>query len=198
MYKERSLAELKKHPNNPRFIRDKQFNALVESIRDNVDYFKARPLILSNRTGELIIIAGNQRYEAAKQLKMAVVPTFLLENLTEERENEIMIRDNVNNGEWDFEMLANEWDTGELYKWGFDSLPYINAKGEEPKKLFYELSIAFTQEQATRVKEFIKQFSKTKQFTSEREKAINKNINGLSIYMAIRELTGKQKDVQRA
>ncbi len=114
----RKLSELKKLEGNPRIIRNKQFKTLCQSIKDNPKYFEARPLILSNRTGDLVIIAGNQRYEAAKAVKLKEVPTFLIEGLTEEKEREIIIRDNVANGEWDFSVLANEWDTLPLIDWG--------------------------------------------------------------------------------
>ena len=110
----RKLSELKKLENNPRTITKSDFEKLCKSITDNPDYFEARPLILSKRTGEFVIIAGNQRYEAAKKLKLKTVPTFLIENLTEEREKEIAIRDNVNNGAWDMDALANEWDMTHL------------------------------------------------------------------------------------
>lgn len=116
----RALGELKKLPNNPRTIKKDDMERLKKSIKDNPDYFEARPIILSNRTGELVILAGNQRYEAAKALGLDKVPTFLLEGLTEAREREIIIRDNVSNGEWDMDALANEWDTQELTDWGVD------------------------------------------------------------------------------
>ena len=93
---------------------------LVESIKRNPDYFEARPLILSNRTGKLVILGGNQRYEAAKILGLEQVPTFLLEGLDEAREKEIIIRDNVSNGEWDWDVLLNEWKTEQLDDWGLD------------------------------------------------------------------------------
>lgn len=95
----RNIAELKELPGNPRTISKKQFETLKTSLKDNQDYFEARPIILSNRTGELVILAGNQRYKAAKSIGMTQVPTILLEGLTEEREREIVIRDNVENGE---------------------------------------------------------------------------------------------------
>jgi len=116
----RKLNELKKLPNNPRIIRDKQFKTLCDSIRDNPKYFEARPIILSNRTGEMVIIAGNQRYEAAKSLKLKEVPTFLIEGLDEAKEREITIRDNISNGEFDFDLLANEWSDLPLVEWGVD------------------------------------------------------------------------------
>jgi ParB-like chromosome segregation protein Spo0J len=102
----RKLSELQKLPGNPRTIRDKQFKTLCDSIRDNPKYFEARPVILSDRTGSLVIIAGNQRYEAAKTLKLKEVPTFLIEGLSEEKEREIVIRDNISNGDFDFSILS--------------------------------------------------------------------------------------------
>jgi len=86
----RNVNELKKLPNNPRSIKDSSFQSLCKSLQDNPDYFEARPLILSDRTGTLIIIAGNQRYDAAKYIGLKQVPTVLLTGLTEEREKEII------------------------------------------------------------------------------------------------------------
>ena len=116
----RKLSEIKKLEGNPRVIRDKEFKTLCNSIRDNSEYFEARPVILSNRTGELIIIAGNQRYEAAKSVKLKQVPTFLIEGLTELKEKEIIIRDNISNGDFNFDILANEWSDLPLVDWGVD------------------------------------------------------------------------------
>ena len=116
----RKLSELKKLNKNPRLIKKEAMEKLVESIKRNPDYFEARPLILSNRTGKLVILGGNQRYEAAKILGLEQVPTFLLEGLDEAREKEIIIRDNVSNGEWDWDVLLNEWKTEQLDDWGLD------------------------------------------------------------------------------
>lgn len=114
------LSDLHELPGNPRTIKKDQFEKLKKSLQDNADYFEARPIILSDRTGENIILAGNQRYKAAKALKMEQVPTITLHGLTEAREREIIIRDNVNNGEWDFDILANEWEEQDLEDWGVD------------------------------------------------------------------------------
>jgi len=116
----RPLKDLHKLEGNPRQIRDKQFQILVQSIKDNPDYFEARPIILSNRTGKLVIIAGNQRYEAAKVAGLKEVPTCLLEGLTLEREREIIIRDNISLGQFDMDILANEWEVEDLEAWGVE------------------------------------------------------------------------------
>lgn len=104
---------------NPRKISDEQLEKLKDSIDKNPDYFECRPVILSDRTGELVVIAGNQRVRAAISLGLAAVPSILLSGLSEEREKEIIIRDNVSNGEWDEELLA-EWDASLLDDWGVD------------------------------------------------------------------------------
>lgn len=115
------LSELVKLENNPRTIKKADFEKLKESIKSNPDYFEARPIICSDRTGKNVILGGNQRYEAAKALGLVEVPVIVLHGLDEAREREIVIRDNVNNGDWDFDILANEWDAEELEDWGLEA-----------------------------------------------------------------------------
>lgn len=135
----RKLSEMKKLKGNPRKITQEQLDTLKESINRNKDYFEARPLILSDRTGELVIIAGNQRYEACKQLGIEECPTVLLQGLTEEREKEIIIRDNVSNGEWDEELLQ-DWDSVLLEGWGVDVSIFDNEEESKKAKLDSETS----------------------------------------------------------
>ena len=116
----RPVSEIKELPNNPRTISKEDFDRLKDSIIDNPEYFEGRPLILSNRTGELVVLAGNQRLRAAKAVGMKEVPTIVLPGLTEEKEKEIIIRDNVSNGRWDMELLANDFDLQDLADWGVD------------------------------------------------------------------------------
>lgn len=116
----RQTETLKKLENNPRTITPEDMERLKESISNNPDYLEAHPIVLSDRTGELVIIDGNQRYEACVQLGMSEVPTSLLHGLTEEREREIIIRANVLNGKWDEMILKDKWDIEELKDWGVD------------------------------------------------------------------------------
>ena len=129
----RPLKDLHELEGNPRQIKKDQFEKLKTSIKDNPDYFEARPLILSDRTGELVILAGNQRYKAAKAIGLTEVPTVLLSGLSEEREREIVIRDNVENGEWDMDILANEWNADVLESWGVDKILKMPDSFEEPE-----------------------------------------------------------------
>ena len=76
-------------------------------------------MLISNKTGELVIIGGNQRYEACKKLGIESVPVHIMK-LTEDEEKEIIIRDNVNNGDWDIGILESAWIDCPLQDWGVD------------------------------------------------------------------------------
>ena len=127
----RKLADLVVNPDNPRKSTPESVKALAKSINDNPDFFEARPILLSDRTGKLMIIGGERRSEAARSLGMEEVPTILLSGLSEEREREIMIKDNTHSGEWDYEALNHSWDKDKLESWGVDGY-YL---GEFEKKM---------------------------------------------------------------
>ncbi len=127
----RKLTELVKLSNNPRIISKEDMSRLEDSIA-KFWVLEGRPLILSNRTGSLVIIAGNQRYTACKKLGIKEVPTVLMEWLSEEDEGEIVIRDNISNGSWNWDTLANEWDSLPLLDFGLD-IPDFSSP-EEPEK----------------------------------------------------------------
>lgn len=111
------ISELVLMDKNPRKISKENFERLKKSLQNNKEFFEARPIICSNRTGKNIIIAGNQRYRAAKELGMKKVPCVIM-TLSEEKEKEINIRDNVELGEWDYDILANEFNEEDLKDWG--------------------------------------------------------------------------------
>ncbi len=112
-----SIEKLSAHPQNPRKVDAHQMAILCDSIKANPDYFEARP-ILCNK--EYVIFAGNMRFLAAKQIGLKEVPCAVMD-ITPERQREIMIRDNRQNGEWDFDTLANTFSVDELLSWGFES-----------------------------------------------------------------------------
>lgn len=96
----RNVSDLVLLKSNPRKITKADFNRLCDSIRIN-GFWIHRPIALSDRTGVLVILAGNQRLKAAKKLELDKVPTILYHNPTVDEENEIIFRDNINNGDWD-------------------------------------------------------------------------------------------------
>lgn len=197
----RKLKDIKLLDRNPRTIRDDDFKKLVQSIEANPDYFEARPLILSDRTGELVIIAGNQRYRAAKELKLKEVPTFLIKDLTEEREKEIIIRDNVSNGEWDWDVLANEWDVDQLEEWGVDVGGFdVNSDdyGDNfslpngDKAPFQQMTFTLADEQAIQIQNAISDIKQTQEYKYA-ETMGNENSNGNALYLIIMQWAEQRK-----
>lgn len=138
----RKVEEIAKLQGNPRKIQESEVKRLMVSIQRLPDYFEAHPIVLSDRTGKLVVIDGNQRLEASKRLGLKEVPTALMSGLTEEREKEIILRANVLNGEWDLEALQ-EWDKTlleesglpeETWKEGNEDIPSTGAKGSLAEK----------------------------------------------------------------
>ena len=76
-----------------------------------------RPIVVNT---DMVILGGNMRFRACKEAGLKEIPVIVADNLTEEQQREFLIKDNVSGGEWDFEMLANEWDGEQLEEWGLD------------------------------------------------------------------------------
>ena len=111
------ISEVKLNPNNPRLIKDDKFKKLVQSIKDFPEMLDIRPIVVN---ADMVILGGNMRFKACKEAGLKEVPIIVADNLTEEQQREFLIKDNVSGGEWDFEMLVNEWDVDELSEWGLD------------------------------------------------------------------------------
>jgi ParB-like chromosome segregation protein Spo0J len=119
------VNEVKPNPKNPRLIKDDKFKKLVKSIQEFPDMLNKRPLIVFTDTdGKYVVLGGNMRLKALKELNYKEVPIILADEWTEEQKAEFLIKDNVGFGEWDWDSLANEWDTERLDEWGLD-LPII-------------------------------------------------------------------------
>ncbi|MDR0573844.1 MAG: ParB N-terminal domain-containing protein [Tannerella sp.] len=97
---------LKPNKLNPRKISIKQVEKLSVSLKENPEYFEARPIICDS---QYTVWAGHSRLKAAKYLGLKEAPVHIID-LPEEKMKEIMIRDNVNNGEWDTNILSDLWD----------------------------------------------------------------------------------------
>ena len=131
------ISKVKPNKGNPRFIRDEKFTKLVKSLREFPDMAKLRPLIVN---AEMVVLGGNMRLKAMQELKWETVPVIVADNLTPEQQAEFVIKDNVGFGDWDWEMLANQWDADLLTDWGLD-IPHFEPEpqiddliGEEKNK----------------------------------------------------------------
>mgnify|MGYP002338692555 CR=1 FL=1 len=114
------LAEIKLNPNNPRVIRDKEFEKLKQSIKEFPKMLELRPLVVNS---DMVVLGGNQRLKALQELSYIDIPDSWVakaDNLTEEEIRRFIIADNTPFGSWDFELLQEDWDLDELEKFGLE------------------------------------------------------------------------------
>ena len=122
-----SIGKIKLNPNNPRLIKDDKFTKLVQSIKDFPEMLEIRPIVVND---DMVILGGNMRFKACKEAGLKEVPIIKASGLSEEKQREFLIKDNVSGGEWDWDMLANQWDELELDAWGLDIPIFKDAKDE--------------------------------------------------------------------
>ena len=122
MNKTVKISEVKVNPNNPRLIKDDKFKKLVNSIKEFPEMLDIRPIVVNK---EMIILGGNMRYKACVEAGIKEIP-IIITDLSEEQQKEFLIKDNVSGGEWDWDMLANEWDVQTLKDWGLDVPIYFD------------------------------------------------------------------------
>lgn len=111
------LTDIKSNPNNPRIIKDDKFKKLVASIKEFPQMLSLRPIVVND---DMIVLGGNMRLKACKEAGLKEVPVIKASDLNEDQQKAFIIKDNVGYGEWDWDMLANEWDAEELVEWGLD------------------------------------------------------------------------------
>ena len=111
------ISAIKRNPNNPRILKDDKFAKLTQSIKDFPQMLEIRPIVVND---DMIVLGGNMRLKACKEAGLSEVPVVKVSDLTEEQQREFIIKDNVGFGEWDWDLLANEWDTDLLEDWGLD------------------------------------------------------------------------------
>ena len=115
MKKLEKISNLTKHKDNPRVIKGVKYKKLLESIKTFPEMLEARPLVVNK---DMQVIGGNQRLTALRQLQ--IKETYIeIVNWSEKKQKEFMIKDNVSSGDWDMNMIANEWDLEELERFDF-------------------------------------------------------------------------------
>jgi ParB-like chromosome segregation protein Spo0J len=111
------IGIVKSNPNNPRVIKDDKFKKLVQSVKDFPQMLDIRPIVVND---DMIVLGGNMRLKACIEAGLKEVSIIKASDLTPEQQNEFIIKDNVGFGEWDWDILANEWDDEKLVEWGLD------------------------------------------------------------------------------
>ena len=126
-----NIQEVKPNENNPRFIKDYKFKKLVKSIKEFPQMLKLRPIVVNS---DMVVLGGNMRLKACKEAGLKEVYILKADDLTEEQQREFIVKDNVGFGEWDWDVLGNEWDTQQLEDWGLEFMPFEEEEVLEAKE----------------------------------------------------------------
>ena len=185
----RKISEVKLNPNNPRLIKDEKFKKLCQSLKDFPEMLNIRPIVVNK---DMIILGGNMRYKAAKEIGLKEIPVTIAD-LTEDKQREFLIKDNTSGGEWDWKVLANEWNSEELEAWGLDLVGFdLNSDdlGTEfslpdgDKAPFQQMTFTLADEQAEQIKNAIADIKKTDEYKYA-ETMGNENSNGNALYLIV-------------
>lgn len=198
------LSQLKPNPTNPRVIKDDKFRKLVESLRAFPEMMEKRPMVcVTDVDGKMFPLGGNMRLRAIQELGMKEIPdawVTLADDWTEEKRKEFTIKDNASFGEWDWDALANEWDSQQLSEWGVDvggfdvnpddmgddfSLP------DGDKAPFQQMTFTLADEQAEQIKNAIADIKQTEEYKYA-ETMGNENSNGNALYLIVMQWAGQR------
>jgi ParB-like chromosome segregation protein Spo0J len=183
------VDKLKANPNNPRFIKDDKFQKLVESIRVFPEMLDARPIVVNK---DMVVLGGNMRLRALKEAGIKETAVEIVD-WDEQKQAQFVIKDNVGFGEWDWNNLANEWDTVELEKWGLDIIGFdldADTLGEDfsladgDKSPFQQITFTLADEQATQIQNAIATIKQTEEYKYA-ETMGNENSNGNALYLIV-------------
>lgn len=133
---ELDLNDLTLSQKNPRTISKKDFNVLKRSIKDFPSMLEVREIVVDEKNR---VLGGHQRIKALQAQGKTKVKVKRVTGWTEEQKDEFMIKDNIANGDWDNDKLANEWDKNKLEEWG---LPLKIATDTDYKELL-DVSIPY-------------------------------------------------------
>jgi hypothetical protein len=111
------INKIKPNSNNPRVIKDYKFQQLVKSVKEFPEMLKLRPIVVNK---EMVVLGGNMRLKACQEAGLKEVPITIADKLTQDQEKEFIIKDNVGFGKWDWDVLANEWESDKLNAWGME------------------------------------------------------------------------------
>ena len=129
------IGKIKANPNNPRTIKDDKFFKLVQSLKDLPEMAKVRPVVVNQ---DMVVLGGNMRLKAMKEAGWKEAPVEIVD-WDEDKQRQFIIKDNVGFGEWDWEMLANQWDAEKLDDWGLDIPAFDDPKELEAEEDDYEM-----------------------------------------------------------
>jgi hypothetical protein len=199
------LSKIKPNPNNPRIIKDDKFKKLVQSLQEFPEMMEKRPMVcVTDVDGSIYPLGGNMRLKAMQELKFKEIPStyvMMADEWTEERRREFVIKDNIGYGEWEWEQLANDWDTEQLQDWGLE-VPGFDLNADElgtdftlpdgDKAPFQQMTFTLADEQAEQIKNAIADIKQTEEYKYA-ETMGNENSNGNALYLIIMQWAEQRK-----
>lgn len=191
------INKLKPNKDNPRIIKDDKFKKLVKSIKEFPEMLELRPIVVDE---DMTILGGNMRHKASIEAGLKEVHIKIAKGLTEEQKQEFIVKDNVGFGDWDWSILANEWNSVKLDDWGLDSWQNLDdIETEENFSLpdgdklpFQQLTLKVADEQADQINNAISEIKLTEEYKYV-ETFGNENSNGNALYLIIMQWVEQKK-----
>ena len=192
-----NLSEIKLNSNNPRLIKDHKFKKLVQSIKDFPEMLEKRPIVVDEN---MTILGGNMRYQACKELGIKKINVIIANGWSEEQKQEFIIKDNIGFGEWDWDILSNEWDSTQLSEWGLSAWQNMDdietsdtfELNDQERNPFEQQTFTLSSEQSQYIKEAIGDVKKTETYKYV-ETFGNENSNGNALYLIVSEWAKQNK-----
>jgi len=193
-----NIQEVIPNQDNPRFIKDYKFKKLVKSIKEFPEMLKLRPIVVNS---DMVVLGGNMRLKACKEAGLKEVYIIKADELTEKQQREFIVKDNVGFGEWDWDVLSNEWDTQQLEDWGMevigfdvdeDDLTDEFSLPDGDKAPFQQQTYTLADAQAEVIKNAIADVKKTEEYNYV-ETFGNENSNGNALYLIISQWAEQRK-----
>ena len=191
------ISKVKGNPNNPRIIKNDKFKKLVTSIKEFPEMLKLRPIVVDE---DMMVLGGNMRLKASKDAGLKEVWIDIAEGWTKEQKDEFVVKDNVNFGDWEWDILANEWDSVNLDDWGLDTWKNLDdietsenfTLPEGDKLPFQQMKLTLADEQAAKIKEAVAKIKLTEEYKYV-ETFGNENGNGNALYLIVSQWAGQKK-----
>ena len=195
------LSEIKSNPNNPRVLKDDKFKKLCKSIEEFPKMMSLRPIVVD---GQNMVLGGNMRLRALQHLGFKEISDDWVkqaDTLTEDEKQRFIIADNVGFGEWDWDILANSWNSEQLIEWGLDLPAWEELKdeyGEDfslkdgDKEPFQQMTFTLADEQAEQIKNAIADIKQSEEY-KYCETMGNENSNGNALYLIVMQWAEQRK-----
>jgi len=192
------ITEIKSNPNNPRVIKDEKFHKLCESIKAFPKMLELRPIVVND---DMVVLGGNMRLKALRHLGLKEAPIIKASDLTNDQQRQFIIKDNAGFGQWDWNVLANDWNTQEIEEWGID-IPGFDVNSDElgeefsladgEKMPFQQMTFKLADEQAEQIQNALSDIKMTNEYKYA-ETFGNENSNGNALYLLIMQWAEQKK-----